>query len=143
MRQHTDTYPRIDYTDEALTMSNNTSAEKSKRKRKSKNTEVPNTATASQKRINPAKLSTTYDRRHTAIRFSSLLVTKCTETGEKGENRSNIIDNNLPTQTNQIKKLWKFRWAGRSATKMKETATTIPLKKKTATTSRYRTTISQ
>ena len=51
MQQHTDTSPRIDYTDEALTMSNNTCAEKSKRKIKPNNTEVPNTATTSQKRI--------------------------------------------------------------------------------------------
>ena len=33
MRQHTDTYPRMDYTDKALTMSKNPCAEKSKRKR--------------------------------------------------------------------------------------------------------------
>ena len=43
MRQHTDTSQRIDYTDEALTMYKNPYADKSKRKRKSKNTEVPNT----------------------------------------------------------------------------------------------------
>ena len=36
MRQHTDTSPRIDYTDEALTMSKNPCAEKSKRKNKIK-----------------------------------------------------------------------------------------------------------
>ena len=51
MRQHTDTSPRIDYTDESLTMSKNPCAEKSKRKRRTKNTEVPNTVNASQKRI--------------------------------------------------------------------------------------------
>ena len=50
MRQHTDTSPRIDYTDEALTISKNPCAEKSKRKIKSKNTEVPNTVNASQKK---------------------------------------------------------------------------------------------
>ena len=59
MRQHTNTSPIIDYTDEALTMSKNPCAEKSKRKRKSKNTEVLNNATASQKGSNPANLSTT------------------------------------------------------------------------------------
>ena len=107
MRKHTDTSPRIDYTDEALTISKNPCAEKSKRKRKSKNTEVTNTATPSQKKIKSCKAgnnedtpdSTTDDRRHTAIRFSSPLVTERTETGEKGENRSNITDNNPPTQT--------------------------------------------
>ena len=49
MRQHTDTSPIIDYTDEALTMSNNPCENKSKRKRKPKNPEVPKTATASKK----------------------------------------------------------------------------------------------
>ena len=48
--------------------------------------------------------STTDDRRHTAIRFSSPLVTERTETGEKGENRSNNTDKNPPTQTNPITK---------------------------------------
>ena len=73
-------------------MSKNTCAEKSKLKRKSKNTEVPNTATASKKRIKSCEAvnnedtadSNTDDNRHTAIRFSSPLVTERTETGEKG-----------------------------------------------------------
>ena len=56
MRQHPNTSPRIDYTDEALTISKNPCAKKPKRNRKSKNNEVPNTATASQKGSNPAKL---------------------------------------------------------------------------------------
>ena len=107
MRQHTDTSPIIDYTDEALTMSKNPCAEKSKRKRKSKNTEVPNTVTASQKRIKSCKAVNNKDtadfnaddKRNTAIRFSSPLVTEHTETGERGENRSNITDNNPPIQT--------------------------------------------
>ena len=51
MQQHTNTSPRSDYTDEALTMSKNPCTMKPKSKRKEKNTEVPNTATASQKRI--------------------------------------------------------------------------------------------
>ena len=83
MQQHTDTSPIIDYTDEALTMSKNPCAEKSRRKRKSKNTEVPNTANTSQKRIKSCKAinnedtadSNADDNRHTAIRFSSPLVT--------------------------------------------------------------------
>ena len=112
IQQHTDTSPRIDYTDKALTMSKNHCAEKSKRKRKSKNTEVLNTAIASQKRIKSCETvnnedtadSNADDRRHTAIRFSSFLVTERTDTGEKGENRSNITDNNPPTKTNQITK---------------------------------------
>ena len=73
---------------------------------------MPSTATASQKRIKSCKAvnnkdtadSNVDDRRHTAIRFSSPLVTERIETGEKGENRSNITDNNPPTQTNQITK---------------------------------------
>ena len=148
MRKNTDTSPIFDYTDKALTMSKNPCVEKSKRKRKSKNTEVPKTATASQKRIKSCKAVNNEDiaesnadnRRQTAIRFSSPLVTEQTESGEKGGNISNITDNNPPTQT---KKFWKFRWAGRSVTEMKEIATKIPLKKKTATTSRYRTTTSR
>ena len=112
-------------------MSKNPCAEKSKHKIKSKNTEVPSTGTASHKRIKSCKAvnnedtadSNTDDNRHTAIRFSSLLVTERTETGEKMENRSNITDNNPLIQK-------------KSVMKMKETATTIPLKKKTATTSR-------
>ena len=48
--------------------------------------------------------STADDRRNTAIRFSSFLVTERTETGEKVETRSNTTDNNPPTQTNQITK---------------------------------------
>ena len=112
MRQHTDTSPRIDYTDEALTMSKNPCAKKSIRKRKSKNPEVPNNATASQKRIKSCESvnnedtadSTADDRRHTEIRFSSPLVTERTYTGEKVKNRSNITDNNPPKQTNQITK---------------------------------------
>ena len=68
---------------------------------------MPNIATASQKRIKSYEAvniedtedSNAYDRRHTEIRFSSPLVTERTETGEKGENRSNITDNNPPTQT--------------------------------------------
>ena len=93
MRQHTDTSPRIDYTDKELTMSKNPCTNKSKRKRKSNNNEVPNNATASQKRIKSCKAvnnedtedSTAYGRRHTEIRFSSLLVTERIETGEKGD----------------------------------------------------------
>ena len=91
-------------------MSNNPCAEKSKRKRKSKNTEVLNTAIASQKRIKSCETvnnedtedSNADDRRHTAIRFSSFLVTERTDTGEKGEIRSNITDNNPPTQTTKV-----------------------------------------
>ena len=106
MRQHTNTSPRIEYTDEALAMSKNPCADKSTRKRKSKNTEVPNTATASHKRIKSSKAvnnedtsdSNADDNRHTSIRFTSTLVTECTEKGEKGENRSNINDNNPPIQ---------------------------------------------
>ena len=50
MRQHTDAYPRVDSTDEALTMSRNPCAKKlPKRKLKSKNPEVPKNATAGQK----------------------------------------------------------------------------------------------
>ena len=83
MRQQTDTSTRIDYTDEALTVSKNPCAEKSSRKIKSKNTEVPNTATASQKRIKSCEAvnnedtadSNTDDKSHTAIRFSSPRVT--------------------------------------------------------------------
>ena len=68
---------------------------------------MPNTATASQKRIKFCKAVNNEDtadsnvdnKRHTAICFSSPLVTERTETGEKGENRSNITDNNLPIQT--------------------------------------------
>ena len=86
-------------------MSKNPCAEKSKRKRKSKNTELPNTATASQKRIKFCKAVNNEDtedsnadnNRHTSIHFSSPLVTECTETGEKVENRSNINDNNPET----------------------------------------------
>ena len=73
-------------------MSRNPCAEKSNRKRKSKNTEVPNTATASQKRIKSCKVVNNEDTedynadkaRHTVIRFSSPLVTERIETGEKG-----------------------------------------------------------
>ena len=73
-------------------MSKNPCAKKPKRKRKSKNTEVPNTATASHKRIKSYKSvnnedtadSNADDNRHTAIRFSSPLDTECTETCEKG-----------------------------------------------------------
>ena len=107
MQQHTDTSPIIDYIDEALNISKNPCAKKPKRKRKSNNTEVPNTATASHKRIKSCKAvnnedtsdSNADDNRHTSIRFSSPLVTERTETGEKGENRSNVTDNNPPTQT--------------------------------------------
>ena len=53
------------------------------------------------------------NRRHIAIRFSSPLVTERTETGEKGENRSNITDNNPPTQTNKITKALKFPVGGK------------------------------
>ena len=71
---------------------------------------MPNNATASQKRIKSCETvnnedtadSNTDNRSHTAIRFSSPLVTEHTETGEKRENRSNITDNNPPTQTNKI-----------------------------------------
>ena len=88
-------------------MSKNPCADKLKRKRKSKNTEVPNTATAGQKIIKSCKAvnnkdtadSNVDDRRHTATHFSSPLVTERTETGEKGENRSNITDNNPQIQT--------------------------------------------
>ena len=80
-------------------MSKNPFAEKSKRKRKSKNTEVPNTATASQKRIKSCEAVNNEDtadsnadvRRHTAIRFSSPLVTERTETGEKGEIEATLL----------------------------------------------------
>ena len=83
MRQHTNTYPRIDYTDKALTMSKNPCAKKPKRKIKSKNTEVPNTVTASHKSIKSCEAVNNEDtadsnadnNRHTATRFSSLLVT--------------------------------------------------------------------
>ena len=51
MKLSTTRTQQTDYTDEALTMSNYPCVEKSKRKRKSKNTEVPNTVTVSQKRI--------------------------------------------------------------------------------------------
>ena len=86
MQQHTDTSPIIDYTDETLTMSKNLCAEKSKRKRKPKKTEVPNTATASQKMIKSCKDVNNEDtadfnadyRRHTVIRFNSPLVTERT-----------------------------------------------------------------
>ena len=106
MRQHTNTSPRIDYTDEALTMSKNPCPKKSKRKRKSNNTEVPNTATVSNKRIKSCEFINNEDtadsnadnNRHIAIHFSSPLVTERTETGEKGENRSNINDKNPPIQ---------------------------------------------
>ena len=93
MRQHTDASPRLDYTDEALTMSSNPCAKKSqKRKRKSKNPEVTNNATAGQKRTKSGKAvnsedtadSNTDDRTHTAIRFSSPLVPERTETERKG-----------------------------------------------------------
>ena len=95
MLQYTDTSPRIEYTDETLTVSKNSCAEKSRREIKSKNTEVPNTATASQKRIKSCEAVNNEDtadfnaddKRHTAIRFSSPLVTELTETGEKGENK--------------------------------------------------------
>ena len=68
---------------------------------------MPNTATASHKRIKSCEAvnnedttdSNADDKRHTAIHFSSTFVTERTETGEKGENRSNITDNNPPTQT--------------------------------------------
>ena len=71
---------------------------------------MPNTATASHKRIKSYKAvnnedtsdSNTDDNRHTAIRFSSPLVTERTETGEKGENRSNITDNNPQNQTTKV-----------------------------------------
>ena len=106
MRQHTNTSPRIEYTDEALTMSKNPCAKKPKRKRKSKNNEVLNNETASQKTIKYYEAannkdtsdSNAEDNRHTAIRFSSSFVTERTETGEKGGNRSNINDNNPPIQ---------------------------------------------
>ena len=39
------------------------------------------------------------NKSHTVIRFSSPLVTERTETGEIGENRSNITDKNPPNQT--------------------------------------------
>ena len=92
MQQHTNTSPRIDYTDEALTMSKNPCAKKPKLKRKSKNNEVPNTATASHKRIKyyeavnneDTEDSNTDNNMNTAIRFSSPLATERTETGEKG-----------------------------------------------------------
>ena len=122
MQQHNNASPRIDYTYEALTMSRNPCAKKSpKRKRKSKNTEVPNNATASQKRIKSCKAvnnedtadSTADNRRHTAIRFSSPLVTELTETRKKGENRSNTTDNNLPTQKNKITKALKVPVGGK------------------------------
>ena len=88
-------------------MTKNPCTNKSKRKRKSNNNEVPNNATASQKRIKSCKAvnnkytadSNADDRRHAAIRFSSPLVTERTETAEKRKNRSNITDNNPPTQT--------------------------------------------
>ena len=87
-------------------MSKNPCAKKPKRKRKSKNTEVLNTATVSHKRIKSCEAVNNDDtsdynadnNRHTATRFSSPLVTECTETGEKGENRNNINDNNPPIQ---------------------------------------------
>ena len=93
-------------------MSKNICAKKPKRKRKPKNTQVPNTATASHKSIKSCKAvnnedtadSTADNRRHTAIRFSSPLITERTEKVEKGENRNNITDNNTPTQKNQITK---------------------------------------
>ena len=67
---------------------------------------MPNTATTIHKRIKSCEAvnnedtadSNANENRHTAIRFSSPLVTKRTETGEKGENRSNILDNNPPIQ---------------------------------------------
>ena len=67
---------------------------------------MPNTATASHKRIKSCKAvntedtadSNAHDDRHTSVCFSSPLVTERTETGEKGENRSNINDNNPPIQ---------------------------------------------
>ena len=88
-------------------MSKNPCAKKSKRKRKSKNTEFLNTATASHKRIKSCKAVNNEDtsesnadnNRHTAIRFRSPLVTERTEIGENGENRSNINYNNPPIQT--------------------------------------------
>ena len=68
---------------------------------------MPNTATVSHKSIKSCEAvnnddtsdSNADNNRHTATRFSSPLVTECTETGEKGENRSNITDNNPPIQT--------------------------------------------
>ena len=68
---------------------------------------MPNTATASQKRIKSCEAVNNEDtadsnadnKRHTAIRFSSPLVTERTKTGEKGENGNKITDNNPPTQT--------------------------------------------
>ena len=67
---------------------------------------MPNTVTASHKRIKSCEADNNEDtadsnadnKRHTAIRFSSPLVTELTETGEKGENRSNINKNNPPIQ---------------------------------------------
>ena len=67
---------------------------------------MPNTAIASHKRIKSCEAvnnkdtadSNADDNRHTAIRFSSPLVTERTETGEKGENRSYINYNNPPIQ---------------------------------------------
>ena len=93
MRQHTNTSPRIDYKNKALTMSKNLCAKKSKRKRKSRNTELRNTATASHKWIKSCEAvnnedtadSNADDNRHTAICFSLTLVTERTETGEKGK----------------------------------------------------------
>ena len=56
---------------------------------------------------------TTDNRTHTAIRFSSSLVTERTETGEKGENISNTTDNNQSTQTNKITKPLKVTVGGK------------------------------
>ena len=56
MRQHTNASARADYTDEALTMSRNPCPKRlPKRKQKSKNPEVPNNATAGQKRKKSGK----------------------------------------------------------------------------------------
>ena len=76
---------------------------------------MPNTATVSNKRIKSYEAvnnedtadSNADDNRHTAICFSSPLVTELTETGEKGKNRSNITDNNPP----ELPKLLLFEMA--------------------------------
>ena len=59
MRQHTDTSPRIDYTDEALTMSKNPCAEKSKRKKNQRTLKCRTLRPRVRKGSNPAKLSRT------------------------------------------------------------------------------------
>ena len=74
-------------------MSKNPYAKKPKRKRKSKNTEVPNTATPSHKMIKFCEAvnnedtadSNADDNMHTAIHFSAPLVTKRTDRGKRGK----------------------------------------------------------